>query len=101
MIDEFRHRNLGCQFFQATYMVAVVVRRYHVVDLLHAGRLNDGHNAVGIAAPGAARIHQERLAGGGDIQRRVPALGVDEIDVQSLGRPALCAAHRRSQGEGQ
>jgi hypothetical protein len=72
-----------------------------VVDLLHAGRLKDGHNAGDIAAPGAAGIHQERLAGGGDIQRRVPALGVDEIDVQSLGRPALCAAHRRSQGEGQ
>ncbi len=78
VIDEMRDRDPGGQFLQAAHMVAVVVGQQQVVDLLHAGRLNGRHDTVGIAAPGAAGIDEERLAGGGDIQRRVPTLGVDK-----------------------
>jgi len=67
VIDEMQDRNAGYQFLHAAHMVAVVVRQDEVVDLLQTGRLNYVHDAGDIAAPGAAGIHEDRLAGGGNV----------------------------------
>ena len=69
-------------------MVAVIVREHQVIDLGDARLLRDGDDAVRIARARPAGIDQQRLSGRRDEQSGLPALDVNEINVQVLARVA-------------
>src|SRR5262249_8769978 len=57
-------------------------------------------DTLGVAGAGVAAVDQDRLAGRGDDERRRPALGVDEVDVQPA-RLLLGPAGGGEQDQGQ
>jgi hypothetical protein len=79
------HRHTLGQLFHRAHMIAVVMRRPHVINLLDASCAQRGEDAIEIAGAGVAGVHEQRFAGRADEQRGLPAFGVDVVDVQ---RPA-------------
>ncbi len=76
-------------------MVAMVVRDEQVIDLLDLGRfgsLDDPVRVAPLESP-PARIDQQRLPGRTDDQRGLPALHVNEEDLE---RPGDCAVERET-----
>src|SRR5262245_26283077 len=89
MIDKGLYRDLLNQLRHSTHVVAVEMRDYQVIDLLDTGRLRSCTDPLGITAiePGPAGIDKHRLLGRRNQQCCLPALDVDEVNIQSL-----CAA---------
>ena len=79
--DQLRERGHGAD------VVAVEVRGQQVVDLLEAGLLGGGEDALGVAIVGGAvgGVHQQGLAARRDDQRGGAAFGVDPVDFEVLG----------------
>ena len=84
MIHERANRQARRDVFHAAVMVAVEMGGEHDVDLANARLLRDRSDAVGIAIARVASIDQHRLARRRDEQRRLPALDVDEVDVEGF-----------------
>ena len=87
---------------RAADVVAVVVRREQVVDVLQPGSLHHLGDPLGIAfgrRTGAAAVDQHRLTGRRDNQRGAAALDVDHIDAQRGGGVRLGQAQPRGDQE--
>ena len=84
MIDERAHGNLLHQLRHATGVVGMIVGQQHIVDLAHARVFGGCGNAFGVKAvvPCPSGIDQQRLPCRGYEERRLPAVHVDEIDLQ-------------------
>jgi hypothetical protein len=82
---EMHHWELLGESEQRADVVAVIVRRPHVIDLFDAGILQRLDDTDEIAVAGVAGIDQQRLARRAHEERRLPALGIDVINVQRSG----------------
>ena len=74
------------------FLVHVPVRGDQVVDLREPGVLDGRHDAAGVSGAGGAavpRVDEDRLTGGRHKERGVPALHVDDVDIECSGRPGL------------
>ena len=80
-----RHRELFRQREQCADVIAVIMGRPHVIDLRDAGGRERLDDAAEIAVAGVAGVDEQRLPRGTDEERRLPALGVDVVDVQRAG----------------
>ncbi len=95
MVDEGAHGNLLHQLRYATGVVGMIVGQQHIVDLAHARVFGCRGNAFGVKAVVACPpgIDQQRLACRGYEERRLPAVNVDEIDLQIACSPCnACTA---------
>src|SRR4030095_11093469 len=92
VVVEVHDRNLFGEVEQRANVIAMVVRRPHVIDLLHARGFQRVDNAAEIAIASVARVYKEGLACGADKKGRLATLGMDEIDIKapsgSLGQHA-------------
>ena len=86
MVDVVADRDLGGELGHAAEMIAVPVGCDQVVDLGQAGVLDRRHDAGGVAlgrlGGDVAGVHQHGLARGRHEEGGVPALDVDDIDVE-------------------
>ncbi len=82
VVVEAHDRDLFGEGEQRSDVIAMIVRRPHVVDLPHSGGLEGIENAAEIALPRVAAVDQQRLSRRADEERRLPALGIDVVDVQ-------------------
>jgi hypothetical protein len=89
VIVEMRDGELPGEFEQRTHVVAVVVRGPQVIDLGDASGSERIRDAPEGTVAGVAGIHQQRLAGRTDEERRLPAFRVDVVDRQRFS-PGLC-----------
>ena len=102
VVDKRLHRQAPDHFGHAAEMVAVEMRNQQVVQLADARVAGGRQDAIRIAVgePGVPGVDEHRLSGGRDDQRGLPALDVDEVDVQRSallrGRRAGCDQRSRS-----
>jgi len=80
-------------------MIAVVVRRPHVINLLDAGCGQRGDDAIEIAGASVAGVDEQRFTRWCDKQRGLPAFGVDIVDVQRPAGAGLRGHQRRDPRE--
>src|SRR5271168_5424348 len=99
MIDESSNLDALGQLRYATDMIAMVVSDDDIVDFLDLGVLHGGQDAVGIAPaePSPAGVYQHGLARRRHDQRGLPALDVDEINLE--GFSARGAGERQQEEE--
>ncbi len=83
------HGELFGQFDQRTDVIAVVVGRPQVIDFRDASAPERLRDAPEITVARVAGIHQQRLAGRTDEERRLPAFRVDVVNRQR-SRSHLC-----------
>ena len=100
VIVKMLDRHLLRDVYQAPIVIAVIVGQPEVIDLLHARDLQHLQDAIQIALAGVTGIHQQRLSGRRNEQRRLAALGVDVIDVEGLARWRLGGRPNRHRTHG-
>ena len=99
VVDERTDRQLRGHAGNAADVIGMVVGYQQVVEMVEARLPGDRKDPLGITAVArVSGIDQERFAAGCDQERRLPALDVDEIDLESPGRrPGRC--HHRNGNE--
>ena len=88
------------ELLQPADVIDVVVREHQIVDLLQPGVGDDRHDPIGVAVAGIPGVDQQRLPRRRHEQRRLPAFGVDDVDVERLGA-GLRRWKRARQNEGE
>ena len=83
VVEECAHLDSVDQLRDAAYVIAVIVGNQDIIQLLDAGLMRGGDDAVGIATFVAwpTGIDQQRLARWAHDQSRLPALDVDEVNL--------------------
>ena len=102
VIDEVSNRHACRELGEATHVIAVPVGRDEVIDLRDARIARGGHDAAGVARRRRSpvpRVDEQRFAGGRHEQRRVPALDVDDVDVQGLPGATLAGGENRREAQ--
>ncbi len=66
-------------------MIDVVVGGEEIVDLLHAGGVNDFHDAIDVPGAGAAGVGEHRLPARCDPEIVFPALDVHHVNLERFG----------------
>ena len=99
MIDERAHFDSIHQLRHSADMIAVIVSDQNIIELLDAGLVGGRQDAIGVAAfvSRPAGIDQQRLPRWADNQRRLPALDVDEINLQGFRARGSSGAWTRNQ----
>jgi hypothetical protein len=67
-------------------VIAMIVRRLQVIDLLDAGDLQRLDDAAEITVAGVSSVNQQRLTRWAHEECRLATLGIDVIDVQHSTR---------------
>ena len=86
MIHEVGDGNQRSEIGNRPVMVVVIMGSHHVIDLLHTGLLEHGHDTVAVAIVRKMRtgIHHHGLAGRGHQQDCIPDIHVDKVDIQRI-----------------
>ena len=84
VVEKVANRKPVRQLGGIAHVIAVIVRDNDVVQLLYAGFLDRSGYAVrlNVSIPSRARIHQQCFSAGGHKEGGLPALRIDEVDVQ-------------------
>src|SRR6185503_21134457 len=82
VIVEMHDGNLLCEREQRTDVVAVIVRRPHVIDLLDAGSFQRIDDAAEVTVAGIAGVHEKRLTCRIHEERRLTTFCINVVDVQ-------------------
>uniref|UniRef100_E6PWS5 Uncharacterized protein n=1 Tax=mine drainage metagenome TaxID=410659 RepID=E6PWS5_9ZZZZ len=105
VVKERGDRDAAEELRHSADVVVVVVGDKDVVEVVESGFMRDGGDAVSIAAivVGPSGVDEEGLSGGGDEERGLAALDIEEEDAEFLVRCALrgCGAggsEREQQG---
>ena len=98
--DERADRDAWHKLRHTAYVVVVIVSDQHVVDVAEARALRSCDNAIGVAVViRPASVDQQRLSRGGDEERRLPTLYIDEVDLQlTVALADACDADARQEG---
>ena len=88
VIDERAHRHARQELRETANVVSMIVGQQQIIDLAHARVFGRGGNAAGIESvvPCPSGIDQQRLSCGGDKERRLTTVDVDEVDLQIMAR---------------
>jgi hypothetical protein len=86
VIDEVRDRDALRERAQPADVVLMIVRADQVVDPRHPRGREHRHDAVAVARAGIPGVDQHGLSRRRDVERRLSALGVGDVDVERARR---------------
>ena len=84
MIDKGPYWYSHGQFRHSANVIAMIVSNQQIIDLADARSFRHGRYTRGVPFSWETGIDEHGFPGGGDKKRRLPALDINEVDVQCI-----------------